>query len=125
LRAAVRVVDPLSEMPAQDTDRQRATINEQWGGALLDEQAPSPEVWRHSRGANIKLEWIQPRLGMNGRMSSKRAALDSRNFTAQIRQILARAIAHAIKSTIERVFTQPGSSPTVVFHRHCRQLIPQ
>ena len=42
------------------------------------------------------------------RTSSKRAGLDSRNFAAPIRQILARAIAHAVKSTIERVFTQPG-----------------
>jgi hypothetical protein len=46
-------------------------------------------------------------------MSSRRTALDSRNFAAPIRQILARAIAHAIKSTIERVFTQPGSKAAV------------
>jgi hypothetical protein len=41
-------------------------------------------------------------------MSSKRAALDSLNFAAPIRQILARAIAHAIKSATEPIFTQPG-----------------
>jgi len=37
-------------------------------------------------------------------MSSRRARLDSRNFAAPIRQILARAITHAIKTTIARAF---------------------
>src|SRR5215468_642294 len=34
--------DPLSEMPARGTDRQRRPSMNKWGGALLDEQAPSP-----------------------------------------------------------------------------------
>jgi hypothetical protein len=47
------------------------------------------------------------------RMSSKRAALDSRTFAAPIRQILARAIAPAIKSAIKYVLTQPGPNPAI------------
>ena len=55
-------------------------------------------------------------------MSSKRAGLDSRNFAAPIHQILARAIAHAIKSTIECVFTQPGSKRAVPLTSSARQV---
>jgi hypothetical protein len=58
-------------------------------------------------------------------MSSKRTALDSPNFAAPIRQILTRAIAPAIKSTIECVFTQPGPFPVAKFapsDRGCRAI---
>jgi hypothetical protein len=43
-------------------------------------------------------------------MSSRRTALDSRNFAAPIRQILARAIAHAIKSTSKAAVARQKAS---------------
>jgi hypothetical protein len=39
--------------------------------------------------------------------------LDSRNFAAPIRQVLADIAAHAIGAPIERVLTQPGSEAEI------------
>src|SRR5260370_9709394 len=47
------------------------------------------------------------------KMSSNRTRLDSRTSAATMRQILARAIAHAIKMTIVRIFTQPGPEAVI------------
>jgi hypothetical protein len=41
------------------------------------------------------------------------AGVDSRNSVAPICQILARVIAHAIRTTIVRVSTQPGPKPVI------------
>jgi hypothetical protein len=55
-------------------------------------------------------------------MSSNRTRLDSRNFVASMRHILARAIPHAIEPTIKCVFTQPGSKRAMPLTSSARQV---